>query len=641
MKTTKKNGLLNRLAAFAAVLVCAFALTACGGGGGSPGGETAGGGGGSGGATASSVELTASTSEILSAGAAGTEAVITVLVKDSGNNVLPGVNVTLTASSGSLSNTNRVTNAQGVVTERLGIGGNPTTRAITVTASAPGVSVRTLQVNVVGTTLTINASNSANLNSATEITVSLKDSAGNNLGNKPVSFSSARGNTLIKSGGGASPQTTNSSGQLVLSYTALTGGIDTITVSALGETASKQISINSTNFFVTAVETGTQNTITEGYIGNNCVQVRIHNDNASVGQSGSVNLSTSRGAIYSDAACTLQNAITMTNGEATAYVKSTYPGIAMLTAQMGGASAQNTFEFIAPLGLNPQISLQAMPAAIGVNSGSSTSQQSTISATVRDASNNLVKSAPVTFTITRGGGYLTSPSSNVLTGSDGVATVNYVAGTTTSGLDGVTIQGQINGTSEANTVDVTVGAQTLSITAGTGNRIIEHDAQTYRKDYVVFATDAAGQPVPGATVNPLVRAITFYKGYWTWVEDPPPAGWAAIKSYECNNEDTNGNGIIEAGEDVNGNNILEPQIPMSIQSAGATDQNGMTTVSLYYPRDRAVWTDVRLTIRGSAAGTEAQYVTVLELPILGDDISDQNVSPPQNPYGSHACTSVN
>jgi hypothetical protein len=71
------------------------------------------------------------------------------------------------------------------VTEKLGTGGDATSRAIKITASVPGAVPVTAVVNVTGNKLTINAAPTINVGASADITVKLVDSAGNALVGKP------------------------------------------------------------------------------------------------------------------------------------------------------------------------------------------------------------------------------------------------------------------------------------------------------------------------------------------------------------------------------------------------------------------------------------------------------------------------
>jgi hypothetical protein len=266
-------------------------------------------------------------------------------------------------------------------------------------------------------------------------------------------------------------------------------------------------------------------------------------------------------------------------------------------------------------------------------------------ATVNDSVGNPVKNAKVAFSIITdpSGGTLSQPS-EVLTGSDGSATVSYVAGTTATAVDGVVVQAGIQSpiTTASITAKLTVAQRSLFISAGTGNSVLAPSSTTYQVDYAVFVTDAAGNAVANVTVTGAVRPRNYYKGY---MELATPSGpWVPHYTATCLNEDTNSDGVLGIGEDINGNGRLDPVIPMNITSTGKTDATGTATVSLSYPKDRAYWLDVDFTIRGAVSGSEARYVGYTILRGAAPDYKDPAVAPPGaiSPYGqSSVCTDVN
>jgi hypothetical protein len=576
------------------------------------------------------LSLTTDTGTLASAGTAGNEVTVVALVRDSNNTVMPGVPVDLRADSGSLTLTSRTTNAQGIVTEKLGTGADATSRAIRITATAAGAAPVSTIVNVAGNGLTINAARTINVGASADITVKLVDSAGNALVGKPVVFAS-NANTLVVKGGGAA--VTNSAGQLILSYTASGGSADVVTVRAMGEAASAGIAINSSTFAIRSLNAGGNVQATASIGG--CQQVAVTG-----GPIGNVTITSSRGIVYSDAACTapLAGTLPLSGGAAVAYLNATGPGVATLTASAAGLTTQTELEFVAPLTATATISLQADPAVIGANTVGSTTQQATLRAVVRDgpAQNNPVKNAIVAFSIITdpSGGTLTQPS-EALTAADGSATVSFVAGTTATATDGVRIQARVIGGSGATAaVNLTVAQKSLFISAGTGNTIGVPNSATYQADYAVIVTDAAGNAVPGVKLTASVLPDRYYKGALSY--KAPQGPWERVQTASCANEDLNSNGILDPGEDLNGNGSLQPGIPVTVTTNVVTDASGRALVSLVYPRNFVNWLDVNLTIRGAASsGTESSYTSLVHLMGLSSDYSDQNITPPGvvSPYG--------
>lgn len=589
--------------------------------------------------------LTTDAGMLASSGAPGSEVTLVALVKDGNNTVMPGVKVELAVDSGSLSLGNRVTDAKGIVSEKLSTGNDPTSRAIKITASVPGAAPATTIVNVVGTKLSVNASSTVNVGASTDITIKLSDSAGNALNGRPVAFSSGANGLSVKGGGAA---VTNTAGQLILTYTAgNSGGSDTISVRAMGETASAPLTINASNFWVRPVDGG-GNVVALANI-NSCQKVLLHADSNGLAQGGNVTLSSSRGDAYRDPGCQSllsQPLVFDAGGNATGYVSASGPGLATLTATANGTTVQNTLEFVAPLTSSATILIQVDPAVVGVNLAGSTSQQATLRAVVRDgtAQNNLVKNAQVAFSIVTdaSGGTLTQPSI-VTTASDGSATVSYIAGSSPTALDGVLVQARLMGASTASaTARLTVAQRSLFITAGTGNTVLTPNSATYQVDYSVFVSDAAGNAVPGVKVTGSILPRYYYKGAMSFEGTDGP--WKPLTRVQCANEDSDGSGMYTSAKDINGNGRLDPGIPISVTPAVVTDAKGQATVSLLYPRDRANWLDVDLTIRGQVSGTEARYVGFVSLVGLSTDYSTKNISPPGvvSPYGTaSSCTVAN
>ncbi len=64
-----------------------------------------------------------------------------------------------------------------------------------------------------------------------------------------------------------------------------------------------------------------------------------------------------------------------------------------------------------------------------------------------------------------------------------------------------------------------------------------------------------------------------------------------------------------------------------------TDENGYAELEYRYPESYAVWYFAEVTVFGQSTGSEAQASMKYRLEILADDINDEGVSPPANPFG--------
>jgi hypothetical protein len=644
---------VQRLARYAVGGLMALTLVACGGGGGSAG--TVAGSGGSTATTASSVSLLFSSTELPSSGTSGTEVTVTALVKNGSNNAIASAPVTFTASSGALTNVSTTTDASGKATALLSTSGDKTNRTITVTAKAGNVTA-TGTVAVIGTAVTITGPSTVTAGSTGDFALTVRDQAGRAIAGTPVTITSAKGNAIVvkTSGGGtASAPLTTSQGQVVVTVTGSLSGSDTLTASSQGASSTYSFSVNSHSLTVTAGSTQASTS--------SCTKISARYENFSVGQNGTINISASRGVIYTDSSCSTalgSSTVPVTSGNAQdVYIKSDTVGNATITATVvNGPTAQTSIEFFAALTASATISAQSEPAVVSP-SGSGQSNSSVVTVIVRDgtARNNVVKGAVIEFSILsdQSGGALSNPSV-VTTGSDGSAKVTFSAGAGTTPSGGVQIQARLQGTSKTAITTLTVARRSLFITAGTGNKLETPSSSTYRQDYTVFVTDAAGNPVAEQPVTATVWPVAYRKGRYVFDADPltTAEGWIRTPTntdpdfadYVCPNEDINRDGVLDAGEDYNGSNALEPRIPLSVTSSGKTDSTGTAVISILYPRDRGGWTAVQVTFTGGVAGTEATYTTATyTLPVLATDLSDQAVSPPgsPSPYGTNACNIAN
>src|SRR5262249_10196327 len=148
-----------------------------------------------------------------------------------------------------------------------------------------------------------------------------------------------------------------------------------------------------------------------------------------------INFATTRGTLYehNGTACTATPltgpVVTDTDGVARGCVAATNAGPATLSATTDNATVANRIvEFVATV--PDEMNLQASPTTV------TTTGQSTITAVVRDAANNLVKNQTVVFTLNDVTGGSLSVGSSV-TDSQGRAQTVYTASTTTSAANGV------------------------------------------------------------------------------------------------------------------------------------------------------------------------------------------------------------
>jgi hypothetical protein len=552
-------------------------------------------------------------------------ATISALLRDANNNVVSGVSVSFRSTSGALTVTQATTDATGTAKATLSAGGDPSNRNITVTATA-GSSSAQVVVAVVGTKLTLSGPTSLVQGSAGAYTVSLSDAGGNGITGQTVTLTSSAGNTL-------NPGTvvTDSTGQKGFSLTAVNSGTDTLTATALGMQAQQAVSVSNQSFSFSApaanatVPLGTPATVTVKWSASGAPQVGK-----------TVTFSATRGVLSAG------SAVTDASGNATVTISSTTAGPAAISATGAGVSALINVAFVATTANS--ITIQPSPATIAPQG------QSTITATVRDAQNNLVQGQTVNFTITQDATNGSLSVGSAITNAQGQASTVYTASSTTSAKNGVVVSATVQGTAVSNSASLTVGGQAIFLSLGTGNTITTGPITNtqYQLPYSVQAIDAGGNGVNNVSITFTVTSLGYLKGgrSWnagmtTWVTTSTTlAGDAYVYTLAgingCRTEDVNNNGILDAGEDYNNNGKLDPGLVAATDVGSATTGSGGTAaVNIIYPKDHSYYVAVRLTATATVNGTQSSTSADFWLPGLAADFNTQTTSPPgpTSPYG--------
>ena len=591
--------------------------------------------------TAASIQLLVSSPQMASSG--GNTVDLTAIVLSATRQTVSGRTVTFSAgtdatayvdniSEGGVSDTN------GIVTARLNLGGDKVNRTITLTATADSVTA-TNSVDVTGTTVTISGNSSLAFGAATTLTLAVRDSIGNALKNTTVSVSSKTGNTID-----LTPATgiTNSSGQISATVTATAAGDDVISASAAGASAAQTLTISADSFaFTTPAKNpdGSAPQIDLGAAG----AVSINWTNAGVAQVGQqVTFSASRGTVAGGNPATT-DAAGDTSGVT---VSSTTAGPAIITAYGPGGTPAATLDVIFVATSAASATVQAIPGTVQVTTGSpsQSNNSSTITVQVRDAANNLVKDAGVSFTITSDntGGGLTS--STGLTDISGSASVTYIAGGTSSAQNGVIISATVTAIRGVplpppvvtGTTTLTVSGQSLQVRLGTDNTVgttpLPQNANV--KTYVAIVTDAAGNPVVNTTVQFALRPSRYRKGFF--VPDPTGIFWVQNITATCPNEDLNFNGILDPGEGLVAwpagvTPALLPGAVASVNATAVTDTGGAATATLTYAKSYSLWTEVTLEARTSVTTNDPPTQQTFFLPGVATDYDNVLENPPGQP----------
>jgi len=560
-------------------------------------------------------------------------ATITALVRDANNNFVSGTDVAFQASSGGITVTQGTTDTSGSATATLSSAGDTTNRTITVTATA-GTASATITVGVVGTKLTLSGPTNLIQGASGTYTVSLTDAGGNGIAGQTVTLTSSAGNTLT-------PTTymSDATGQKTFTLQAVNSGNDTLTVAAAGLQATQTVAVSNDSFSFTTPAANTKVNLSTAQT------LIVHWTSAGVAQVGkTVSFSATRGTLSA------ATAVTDASGNATVTISSTLSGPSVISATSTGVTAQTSIDFIATTPAT--LKAQASPASIAPQG------TSTITVTVRDAANNLVEGQIIDFLITQDstGGSLTASSAT--TDSQGQASTQYKASTTTSPKDGVVVQATVRGTPTVHgSTSLTVAGQTVFLSLGTGNTILSYPNQDptdtqYELPYSVQAVDNAGHGVGNATVTYTITSLVYLKGKHvfntTWAPVPStsqvvptnngyePDWYLLTGIYGCKSEDVNNDGIYALANDYNSNGKLDPGLIVNTDVAGGTTgADGSAHFNLIYPKDHAYWVGVRLTVTATVAGTQSSTSADFWLPGAAPDYATQTVAPPGlfSPYG--------
>ena len=112
--------------------------------------------------------------------------------------------------------------------------------------------------------------------------------------------------------------------------------------------------------------------------------------------------------------------------------------------------------------------------------------------------------------------------------------------------------------------------------------------------------------------------------------------WGQVTSATCAAEDTNNNGVWDAGEDINGNGLNDPNIPSLSTQELITDVNGFGYFTITYPKAQGTWVDIELSASISGGLPENQDSQAFTLNVLKSETEDIGVFHAflTSPYGT-------
>jgi hypothetical protein len=597
------------------------------------------------------ISLFASSQQLSSSGS--NEITLIALAKDADNNLMENITVQFSSTSGQVEIVNATTGKDGKASAILKTNNEYENRTITASVVSGAVS-DSFEIQVVGTTVSLTGSSSLAIDDANTFIVKVLDSDGVGIGGVDVALTLAN----TPSGSFADitflPEvTTDVDGQATVLVTGTTGGTNTIVAAALGATISQTVSVQADRFLFTNfndgngtdVDPSASSTLPDVLLSKTAlITLSWTRSGVAVPDGTKVEFSATRGVLNVNSATTVA-------GEVTVEVTSSNAGKSLISFKgTDGAIVLNNqieFEFVAET--VETISAQASPSSIGPDG-----QTSTISIVVKDLNGNLVKNKTIDFTLTDTNGGTIFPASAVTNSNGGASTVFTSRGI--SAKDGVSVVATVkeDPTKKAE-VTLTVSERGLFISLGTGNTLIQSDATSYNKQYTVFVTDIDSIPVENVIVKVSAIPHTYKKGFWIKTFDLAGSfkSWVAVHQdgssapFGCINEDSNLDGILDVGEDINNNGKLTPGNVVAAVGEVVTDEKGQGIVDIVYAESYGHWVDVNLIFSATVNGTEGSASTIFTLPVLANDVIDEDVLPAtigvgaNGPFGRLAdCTTI-
>ena len=553
-------------------------------------------------------------------------ATITATVLDEDNVVAEGVTVTFSTDGGQLSDSSLETDENGQAEIEFSSGTvDKSNQVATITAEVAGIDSAQIPIQITGTTVSL-STDSTNLTvgaSSVTLTTAVKDEGSVGVYNAPVSISVSPTGILSLS---QDTGNTDVSGELEVDVTGVGTGNATVTVESLGATATQTYTVG-TSGAVFGISSPTQDPYS---LYTDTPLLIIVNAPSQT----SVQFATTLGEWDGGSDQIVTKAVS--GGIASATLTSSNTGTA--NVQVSDPANPTTTDTLtiaisAPSSEAAQISLQASAYVVAPSTGD-ISNSVTLTATVRNGSDEPVGSAAVAFSIGNptGGGESISPVI-VYTDASGIATSTFTSGSLSSDSEGVTITANVVGTSVPSySIQIVIGGTAASVVIGASTEIATNDSETiYIFPMSVLVADSNGNPISGATVTLSVWPSSYHTGYWTSDNNVVITGGG-------NNEDVNKNLIMDSGEDVNGDLELTPPSSAAgtIPGSVITDEFGVANFELVYVKNSAVWIEDEITASTMVLGTESISTRTFWLPCqVGDEEYLQD-----SPYGDYGIVQV-
>lgn len=547
-----------------------------------------------------------------------TAATLTATLVDTSNAVMPGVIVSFATNSGNLNASTATTDASGQATVTLKSGlADFSNRTATVTATVAGVASASVPVLIKGSTvaLAVTPSNTIQVGTGTlAATATATNAAALGLSNQTIRFSIGATSTGAATLSAATLITDATGVTPTLTFTPTASGTVVLTAEwldpagAVTATATKDIFVTAATglAFAITIPASDPFALTSG-----ATQLLAATVPATIagGTVANVRISATSGTWTGTSPATGPlTSIFQTPTSGAAAATYTAPGNSgSVTVQVDALDASGatlgtltrTFVISAPATAAAKLLLSASASTVVPSSGGNISTL-TLEAIVRDVGNNAVGGAAVMFGLlgTTGSGESVSPAV-AITDSRGIATTTFSAGSAPT-LAAIHAQARVVGqactfvpdplVAETNTrcdsTPLMVSSSAVSVTVGFGSTITDTANTTqYKLPGSVLVVNSNGSAVAGATVTLTVFPVEYRNGEifaeqsqssstigWDWgCEGPyttgplPWPGWATPPAYVYSsftaNEDSNRNGLLDAGEDTVGNGVIDTWAP--------------------------------------------------------------------------------
>lgn len=607
--------------------------------------------------TAATLKITTSSRTVSSSGTTFTT--LTIYALNEANAVLPGVVITMSADTGILGAATITTGPEGTATVTFRNNDDPTNRTATITATAGDITATTL-IQIVGSKITLTPAGTIGLSpggTETTLTATVSDKDDNLAVNTPV--------TITTTGSGSvtvTPLTgvTDANGQFKATLAGATSGAVTLTVTALGATATKAITVAPV-----ASSFGIDKQWRNGVdIGNpkpsylrtivDQLAIEVNAPSATI-----VVFATTLGS-WTGGTNSIE--VPVVGGKATATLTTTLAGIANVQVYDKNNFTTSDSLIVAmtsSLGANTitlQASSNVVPKSVGTTTGTST-----LVATVRDTNNYLVANTPVLFSILNptGGGENIYPVV-VLTEGNGQATTTFNSGSTSSDPAGVQIRASVIGTAVAtgtspsgSDASIIIGGTGGSISFGVGTEISVHSSgANYILPMSVLVADSAGHAIDGARVSLSLWPVAWSTGInctpdridgqrcgYSWTSTTTFYWGCTAGNYGTfYSEDVNANLMLDPGEDgvrryyatgtlAPGTGSMDDHLTPVNSDGGAlppsdvfTDASGVASFDLTYSKASALWTTVKVRASSIVQGSETVSEIIFILPAMVGDV---------------------